>query len=275
MNLLQSLSSFKPLQRSLVGLALFASGVAAYAQVDTPEPSDQPLIVPSEHTYAAPPKKVAVRTVAATTKSTFLVCIDPGHPSEISAGAHANGLSENHLNWQVAERLKRRLTARHIRWITTKTRENKLVTNRARAERANKAGADLMIRLHCDVGGGSGFAWYYPDRSSRHGGVTGPPRKVQLASRDAALTLNRAMVPVLRGKLKGNPIKTDAATFVGSKHGGVLIGSIHSRVPTALIEMCFINNGRDARFINSRAGQEKMAEALEKGILAWKKRVGK
>jgi N-acetylmuramoyl-L-alanine amidase len=230
----------KPLRRSLIGAALLLSLV--------------------QTSWAQTP---------------FVVCIDPGHPSEISAGANAHGLSENKLNWQVFVRLANRLNKRHITWITTKTRINQLVTNRARAERANAVNADLMLRLHCDVGSGSGFAWYYPDRSSRHGGVVGPSRNVQLASREAALTLNSAMIPVLSRSLRANPIKTDASTFVGGKNGGVLIGSIHSRVPTALIEMCFINNRRDAHFINSAQGQEKMAEALEAGILAWKARIGK
>lgn len=214
-------------------------------------------------------------SVSAQNNRPFVVCIDPGHPSEVSAGANAHGLSENRLNWQVAVRLMRRLNARRIGWVTTKTSEKQRVTNRARAERANAVGADLMIRLHCDVGSGRGFSWYYPDRASRHQGVVGPSRSVQLASRDAAWTLNNAMIPVLRGHLPANPIKTDAATYVGGKNGGALIGSIHSKVPTALIEMCFINNRRDAHFINSVQGQEKMAEALEAGILAWKARVRK
>lgn len=201
----------------------------------------------------------------------FVVCIDPGHPSETSAGANAHGLSENRLNWQVAVRLAKRLNKMGIRWVATKKSENQLVTNKQRAEIANKANASLFIRLHCDTGGGQGYAWYYPDRAGTKGGVTGPSRQVQQDSRRAAHTMNEAMKPILRGSLKNNPIKTDASTFVGGKQGGVLTGSIYSKVPTALIEMCFINNRRDAKFIASNAGQEKMAEALAAGIAAWKK----
>jgi len=243
------------LLRSLIGAALLTSAGVAQA----------PLAVAQKDSSKG-------KTPA---KRPFIVCIDPGHPSEISSGANAHGLSENRLNWQVAVLLMRRMNTRRITWITTKSSENQKVTNKQRADRANAVGADLMIRLHCDVGGGSGFSWYYPDRSGRHGGVTGPPRSVQIASRAAAETLNAAMIPVLRGRLKSNPIKTDASTYVGGKHGGVLIGSIHSLVPTALIEMCFINNKRDAKFIDSVEGQEKMADALEAGIVAWKARVGK
>ena len=206
--------------------------------------------------------------------SSAIVCIDPGHPSETSAGASHGGLSENRLNWQVALRLQRRLAQMGIRSVLTKKSENQRVTNRQRAEIANRAGAALMIRLHCDEGGGSGFAWYYPDRAGRKQGVTGPPRSVQIASRDAAHVMNETMKPILRGYLKSNPIKTDAHTFVGGKQGGVLTGSIFARVPTALIEMCFINQRRDARFIASTTGQEKMVEALASGIRAYLQKRG-
>jgi N-acetylmuramoyl-L-alanine amidase len=205
----------------------------------------------------------------------FIVCIDPGHPSETSDGASGHGLTENRLNWQVALRLKRRLNALGIKSVLTKQSENQRVTNRRRAQIANGANpyhraTDLFLRLHCDTGSGRGFTWYYPDRSGHKNGYSGPPASVLRASRSAAWTMNEAMKPVLRGHLRANPIKTDASTYVGGKQGGVLTGSIYSLVPTALVEMCFINQRNDARFIASSAGQEKMAEALAAGIVRWK-----
>ena len=206
----------------------------------------------------------------AQTAKPFSVVIDPGHPSETAAGAEANGLSENRINWQVANRLAQRLSKMGITTYLTKRSEHEKVTNRARAEMANNVHASLLIRLHCDAGGGNGYSWYYPDRAGTKYGVTGPPKSVQIQSKRAATILNEAMKPVLKGYLKSNPIKTDAATGVGGKQGGVLTGSIFARVPTALIEMAFITNKRDARFIGSAAGQEKMAQALAAGVLAWK-----
>ena len=206
----------------------------------------------------------------AQTAKPFVVVIDPGHPSETAAGAQAHGLSENRINWQVANRLATRLSKAGITTYLTKRRENEKVTNRVRAEMANNVNASLLIRLHCDAGSGNGYSWYYPDRAGTKYGVTGPPKSVQIQSKRAAYILNEAMKPVLKGYLKANSIKTDAATGVGGRQGGVLTGSIFARVPTALIEMAFITNRRDAQFIGSAAGQEKMAQALTAGILAWK-----
>ena len=212
---------------------------------------------------------------ASQSQAQFIVCIDPGHPSETAAGANANGLSENTLNWNVANRLAAKLNKAGIRWVMTKSRVNQNVTNRRRAEIANGDNAyrtptAAFLRLHCDVGGGRGWAWYYPDRAGRKYGVTGPPREVQQWSRSLAYTMNEGMKPVLKNHLRANPIKTDAATGVGGRQGGVLTGSIFARVPTALVEMCFINNRNDARFIASATGQDKMAEALLAGIKRWK-----
>jgi N-acetylmuramoyl-L-alanine amidase len=205
----------------------------------------------------------------------FIVCIDPGHPSETAAGAAAHGLSENTLNWNVANRLAAKLNKAGIRWVMTKTRVSQNVTNRRRAEIANGANmyhqpCAAFLRLHCDDGGGHGFTWYYPDRAGRKYGVSGPPRNVQQASRSLAYIMNESMKPVLRNSLRSNPIKTDAATGVGGRQGGVLTGSIFARVPTALVEMCYINQRSDARFIASAAGQDKMADALLAGIKQWK-----
>lgn len=204
----------------------------------------------------------------------FIVCIDPGHPSETAEGAEAGGLSENTLNWQVAIRLATRLNALGIQWVSTKNSLHERVTNRRRAEIANGANiyhtpCAIFIRLHCDEGAGRGFTWYYPDRAARKYGVYGPSREVQIQSRAAAQTMNSTMIPLLRGSLAPNPVKTDAATGVGGTQGGVLTGSIFARVPTALIEMCFINKRSDARFIGSAAGQDRMAQALASGIVAW------
>lgn len=205
----------------------------------------------------------------------FIVCIDPGHPSETAEGAAAHGLSENTLNWQVANRLAAKLNGAGIAWVMTKSRVNQRVTNRRRAEIANgdniyRQPCAAFLRLHCDEGGGHGFTWYYPDRAGHKYGVSGPPREVQQWSRSLAYIMNESMKPVLANSLRSNPLKTDAATGVGGRQGGVLTGSIFARVPTALLEMCFINQKSDARFIASSAGQDKMAQALLAGIRRWK-----
>jgi N-acetylmuramoyl-L-alanine amidase len=215
---------------------------------------------------------IAALTACSTISYAQTVCIDPGHPSETSAGANAHGLSENTLNWQVALEMKPLLEAKGYKVVLTKTSLKQKVTNKQRAEIANRAGAKIFVRLHCDIGSGSGYACYYPDRQGRKGNYVGPPANVIRESKIAATTINDTMKPILKPYLRSNPVKTDASTFVGGKQGGVLTGSIYSKVPTALIEMCFINQKRDAQFIASKDGRQKMAQAITTGIDAYLRR---
>jgi N-acetylmuramoyl-L-alanine amidase len=204
-------------------------------------------------------------------KPPFIVCIDPGHPSETSAGANAHGLSENRLNWQVAVRLAQRLGAMNIPYVLTKASEKQYVTNRRRAEIANGANpyrrpTALFIRLHCDVGSGRGFTWYYPDRTGRKGNVVGPPRDVQIASRSAPHHEQR-MIPfcaAICALIRLKPSEHLRRRQARRRFTGSIYRASHS-----LIEMCYINQKlTPIHRVNKR--QEKMAEAMAAGIARWK-----
>jgi N-acetylmuramoyl-L-alanine amidase len=194
------------------------------------------------------------------------ICIDPGHPSETSAGCTGpTGVTENHINWVIALKLKDVLVARGASVVLTKSAENEKVTNRQRAAIANAANAAIMIRLHCDAAPRSGFSLYYPDRQGTKYGHTGPSAEVQAASRIAASALHTGMKSVLAGILPSRGIHGDSATYVGSRQGA-LTGSIFSQVPTVTIEMCVLTVASDERFINSAGGQETMVKALTAGL---------
>ena len=196
----------------------------------------------------------------------FVVCLDPGHTSETSQGTISRDgrLTERHVNWVVAQRLKALLEAQGATVVLTKTRETQVVTNRRRAEIANGCGAKLFLRLHCDSGEQSGLATYYPDRQGSRFGVTGPSSAVIAASRRAAQVFHPAVITALGGALRDAGIKGDSQTGVGGRQGA-LTGSIFSRVPALTVEMCVLTNSHDYRFIRTGAGQEKTAQALLAG----------
>lgn len=194
-----------------------------------------------------------------------VVAIDPGHPSETSAGTVQNGVAEVRVAWRVALELRDVLAASGYRVVLTKSREGERVTNRERARIANEAGAAVLVRLHCDASAGSGFALYHPDRQGTVQGVTGPSAGVIARSREAAEALHAGMVGVLSGRLRAGGIHGDSRTFVGSRQGA-LTGSIFSRVPVVTVEMAVLTSRADARFIASKQGQETMARAIAAGI---------
>lgn len=201
--------------------------------------------------------------------ATPVVCIDPGHPSETSSGGgRQNGTSEVHINWLVAQKLRALLQARGCRVVMTKSSEGQFVRNRDRALAANKAGARLMVRLHCDANPARGFALYYPNRAGTRYGATGPPPDVRRRSKEAAQILHAALAKALRGALKDGGVRGDSQTKVGSRQGA-LTGSIFIRTAVVTIEMVGLGYKPDAQFIKSPAGQDRMARALADGVMAY------
>jgi N-acetylmuramoyl-L-alanine amidase len=211
-------------------------------------------------TPAAPKSKAAsARTV---------VCIDPGHPSEVASGKNLqNGTSEAHTDWAVATKLREELEARGYEVVLTKASEDELVRNKDRALVANRARASLMIRLHCDASAERGFAVYYPDRRGRaRDGTTGPGAGVIEESRRAAEAVHAGLADGLSGALNDNGVRTDFQTKVGREQGGALTGSIFSEVPVVTIEMVVLSDGSDAEFIKTDEGQRRMAESIANGV---------
>ena len=196
-----------------------------------------------------------------------VICIDPGHPSETSAGTRGKKVTENHVNWVIALTLSQKLETLGASVILTKDKEHELVTNRRRAEIANENQANLMIRLHCDAGSKSGFRIFYPDRQGKRFGVTGPSFEVINKSKRAASGFHDGMSSVLRQKLKSLGVAGDSETYVGKKQGA-LTGSIFSAVTVLTIEMCVLTNPEDEKFISSSKGKALMVKALLQGCLA-------
>ncbi len=211
---------------------------------------------------------VSAPTTEPRAKGLFRVCLDPGHPSENNDGRELlNGMREVEVNWAVAQALKPLLEAKGYAVVMTKSSLAEMVTNQRRAEIANEASADLMLRLHADSEGASGFTIYYPRRPGTVRGVKGPSRAMIAASERAAKAFHRGMVATLGTALKANGIRGDEQTFIGGKQGA-LTGSIYSKVPAILVEMVNLAKPADAQWIKDPANQKIFAEALLAGVTA-------
>jgi N-acetylmuramoyl-L-alanine amidase len=197
------------------------------------------------------------------------LCVDPGHPSENGSGCTgAGGTTELHIAWVVSNRLAQLLRAAGATVVLTKSSEEEYVSNRRRAEIANAAGVALAVRLHCDSGGGSGFAFYYPDHQGTVHGVTGPSAAVLRGSKQAAEGVYPAMKEKLTGYLPSRGLHTEADTLIGGRQGA-LTGSIFSKVPIFTIEMVMLTQSADEKFIRTSPGQWKMAGSIKAGIMAY------
>ncbi|HEY0172701.1 MAG TPA: N-acetylmuramoyl-L-alanine amidase [Pyrinomonadaceae bacterium] len=251
--------------RLLTPLALMLLLTYAAAQVRREAPRPAGKVSKVSKTAGAAKEAPAEATPA---DARTVVCIDPGHPSEVASGQNVqNGTSEAHVDWAVATKLREALAARGYEVVLTKSSEGELVRNKDRALIANRAGAALMLRLHCDASAARGFAVYYPDRKGRaKDGSVGPGPDVIEGSRRAARAIHAALSEGLRGALADNGVRTDYQTKVGREQGGALTGSIFSEVPVVTIEMVTLSDPGDAEFIKTEEGQRRMAESIADGV---------
>ena len=219
--------------------------------------------------FAASSSFAAMRNPPHSCLSGTIICVDPGHPSETSAGTETNDhkLTERHVNWVEALLLKKLLEHDGARVVLTKAAEKQFVTNRHRAEIANQAHADLFLRLHCDYASEEGFATFYPNRTGTVQGHTGPSKRILRLSYADALLFQKAAINALNGKLNDRGARGESRTSVGAKQGA-LTGSIFSNVPALTVEMCVLNQPHDVKFIRSHNGPNELARSLEAGTVA-------
>ncbi len=196
-----------------------------------------------------------------------VICLDPGHPSEVGRGTTGKKISELKAAWLVAKELKTLLEKDGMKVVMTKASEGEFVRNRRRAEIANAANADLMLRFHFDAAKDRGFGTYYPDRAGTTQGVTGPSKAVRDASRAMANPFQTAAMGVLKGHLPSRGVKTEQSTAVGARQGA-LTGSIFSKVPVLLLEMAVLTNAKDEAFVATPRGRTLLAKACLAGVRA-------
>lgn len=196
-----------------------------------------------------------------------VICIDPGHPSEVGRGTHGKKFTEIQVVWKVGVLLKQKLEADGYRVVMTKTSEDEFVRNKKRAEIANDSHAALMVRLHCDAEGGHGFGTYYPSQQGRSQGMAGPTKQVIASSKAAAERFHTAVIQSLNGFVSDRGLMSDLQTAIGHKQGA-LTGSIFLKVPILLVEMLVLTNPKDENLLSEQDGFERLAEALRAGVHA-------
>ena len=197
------------------------------------------------------------------------ICVDPGHPSETSAGTETpdHTLTERHVNWVVSLLLRHFLREAGATVVMTKSYEKQFVTNQRRAEIANAAHAELFLRLHCDYADESGFAVFYPNHAGTVRGHRGPSASVMAASHRLADILHTGAMNSLGSDLSDRGVRGENQTAVGRKQGA-LTGSIFAKEPALTVEMCVLNQQHDIYFLKQRDGYRKLAVALFAGAQA-------
>jgi N-acetylmuramoyl-L-alanine amidase len=247
-------------------------------------PQDFPL---DEKKVEAPEVQTAKKSGKPVVDRLVTITLDPGHGGEDPGAIGKGGTYEKNVTLEVAKRLKRRIDAEpNMRVVLTRDSDF-FVPLSVRVQKARRVQSDLFLSIHAD-------AWIKPDARgssvfvlSERGASSTQARLLAQRENEADLIggVNiRTRDPFLARTLLD---LSQTATIADSlKLGGYLLGelgainTLHKNhveqagfavlkapdIPSALIETAFISNPEEERRLIDDAYQEKLAEAIVRGI---------
>ena len=230
-------------------------------------------------TLTAPPPAGAPaskNTTAPLSSATFVVCIDPGHQTHsdqklesVGPGAKkqtprstggatgvATGLPEYEIALELSVRLKKRLEAQGVRIVMTRTANDVQLSNAERAQIANKAHADLFIRIHCGastIATESGCRTLFPAKNRWTAAIVSESKAAATAIQTAA-------------------VRASGARDGGARPRGNVVGFNWSKVPSVMIETGYLSNPIEDRLLASPTYQDRLATGLAEGVLNYLRR---
>ena len=215
------------------------------------------------------------------------ITLDPGHGGEDPGAVGQRGTFEKNVTLAVAKRLKARLDAEpNMRAVLTRDSDF-FVPLQMRVQKARRVQSDLFLSIHAD-------AWVKPDARgssvfvlSERGASSTQARLLAQKENEADLIggVNLSAKDMFLARTLLDLSQT--ATINDSlKLGKYLLGELGSintlhknnveqagfavlkapDIPSALIETAFISNPEEERRLNDDAYQDKLADAIVRGI---------
>lgn len=214
------------------------------------------------------------KNVTAKEKKDIKIAIDAGHQArgnfatepvgpgsgtrkaKVAGGATgvASHVPEYKLTLAVSKKLQKELKARGYKVYMIRTKNNVNISNKKRAQLANKSGADIYIRIHADssnsraVTGASGL---YPSKANKY------VSKLSTKSKKLSSCLLKSYCKKTKIRNRGLVARDD------------LTGTNWSKIPVSLIEMGFLSNPSEDRKMQKSNFQIKMAKGIADGIDAY------
>ena len=241
--------------------------------------TDKPIEAPEVITSKKTGKPIVDRMVTIT--------LDPGHGGEDPGAIGKGGSQEKNVTLEVAKRLKARIDAEpNMRAVLTRDSDF-FVPLQMRVQKARRVQSDLFLSIHAD-------AWIKPDARgssvfvlSERGASSTQARLLAQRENEADLVggvnlgakdlfLARTLLDLSQTATINDSLKL--GKFLLGELGN--INTLHKNhveqasfavlkapdIPSALIETAFISNPEEERRLNDDAYQEKLAEAIVRGV---------
>ncbi|NJD25697.1 MAG: AMIN domain-containing protein [Betaproteobacteria bacterium] len=275
----EAVEPLKPDDKPRVTEAVPETKVEPGAQVRSERGEGRVSEAPEVRTTRKSGKPVVDRLVTIT--------LDPGHGGEDPGAIGKGGSREKDVTLEVARRLKRRLDAEpNMRAVLTRDADF-FVPLQTRVQKARRVQSDLFLSIHAD-------AWIRPDARgssvfvlSERGATSAQARMLAQRENEADLiggiNLGSKDVFLARTLLELSQTATINDSLKLGKYLLASLGNVNTLhknnveqagfavlkapdIPSALIETAFISNPEEERRLNDDAYQEKLAEAIVKGI---------
>ena len=187
----------------------------------------------------------------------IIVCIDPGHGDWDTGAKGLSGSLEKDIVLDISLELGKQLEENGIKVIYTRTNDslpwldtaNDSLKERIKIPEVLKA--DLFISIHCNSD--------YTNKEAK--GIETWYKSKDENSKNLALTIQNALINL--NYTEDRKIKT-----YESKDDALAVLELNSSIP-ALIELGFLSNTSDERYLKSDRGQEQIATAIKKSLLSY------
>lgn len=196
--------------------------------------------------------------VAVLNEENFIVCIDAGHGDWDIGAEGISGIYEKDINLEVTLKLGELLEEYDgIDIVYTRTNDELSWSDSAtenlydRVEIAKEASADMFISIHCNSSNESKTyrgveSWYNPDRED-----------------------GRVLADLIQNELSELEYTLDRGVKT-YREGDELAVLEHNSAVSVLIELGFISNLNDEKYLSSELGQSQCAEAIYNAIVEYK-----
>lgn len=196
-------------------------------------------------------------TTTSSNENEFIVCIDPGHGDWDAGAKGSTGVLEKDIVLNISLKLGQLLESNGVKIIYTRTNDSLPwleTANDSLKERIKISevfNADLFISLHCnsnydDTAAKGLESWYKPSSE---------------ASKDLALSIQNSLLKIRYTEDRG--LKT-----YKNRDDALAVLELNSSIPV-LIELGFLSNYSDERYLKSNRGQEACAKAINEAILSY------
>lgn len=255
--------------------------------------NNKPTVVVSSESVTTNTSR-PLKTSSAANSSRVVVAIDAGHGGQDPGAIGQNGLKEKNVTIAIARRLEAMLNSDPMFKPVLTRNGDYFISVMGRSDVARKQGANVLVSIHADAAPNrsatGASVWVLSNRranSEMGNWLEQHEKQSELLGGAGDVLANTAADPYLSQAVldlqfgHSQRVGYDVATKVLNELQRV--GDIHKRrpehaslgvlrspdIPSLLVETGFISNSTEERLLGSSAYQEKIAQAIYKGLRSY------